>query len=269
MKTGRKLYRSFLVFALGMATLSSCKKEKLSELGEIHAFDLYSQQTQTTYSLRAVIPNTYNPATPAKMIYLLDGDDYLREAAEVIHKTGKTDHIVIGIGYKGKNLRGRDFSYPADPDFPGESGGGKNFLICLTEELIPNVETELGIPVKSRTLYGHSLGGFFSTYVFLQQDIEHPFTTIIAASPNLMWYNAYLFQLEEAYSKQSGALPGNLYMTMGDLEGASMNLAFGAFTEQLFLRDYDSLHFQYEKLENTSHRNSPIVSFENGLSLIP
>ncbi len=269
MKVNRKKYSLFLSLLILIGTMESCKKENLTEFGEVRSIDLYSQHTQTTYALRMVIPSGYDAGTPARLIYVLDGDDYLKEAADVIYRNGKTDHIVVGIGYKEKNQRGRDFSYPADPDFPGASGGGKNFLSCLTEEVLPTVEEELNVVIKNRTLFGHSLGGFFGTYVLLQQDVENPFTTIIAASPNLMWYDAYLFHMEEQYAEQHNTMPGNLFMTVGDLEGASMNLTFGAFTKQLQLRGYIDFTFRYEKLENTSHRNSPIVSFEKGLSLIP
>ncbi|MBQ0740652.1 prolyl oligopeptidase family serine peptidase, partial [Aquimarina celericrescens] len=89
-----------------------------------------------------------------------------------------------------------DYSYPKDPDFPHPSGGGKKFIDFMNKELIPYIEGELKIIPVDRTLYGHSLGGYLALYTLFQQEQPNLFKNVIAASPNLMWYNSYLFYLE-------------------------------------------------------------------------
>jgi hypothetical protein len=201
-------------------------------------------------------------------VYILDGDDYFKEIADVIAKSNRENIILIGIGYTGKTRRGIDYSYPEDHDFPGESGGAKEFVNFINYELIPYVEDELSIDSIDRSLFGHSLGGYFALYTLFQQEQPNNFNNIIAASSNLMWYDAYIFDLEQQYFDNQKTLNKNLYITVGDLEGASLNLFYDAFKDKIIDRSYSGFTFNQERLSNTSHRNSPIITFKKALSII-
>ena len=213
-------------------------------------------------------PEAYDSSSSYRTIYLLDGDDYFKEMADVIVESNRGDIILIGIGYTGKSRRGMDYSYPKDIDFPSESGGAKEFINFINHELIPSVEDELGIESHDKSLFGHSLGGYFALYMLFQQEQVNPFNNMIAASSNLMWNNAYLFDLEEEYFDSHDSLNKSLYITVGDLEGASINLFYEAFKEKIIARSYNGLTFNQDRFKNTSHRNSPIITLEKGISII-
>ena len=257
-----------LPFLIGILIMNSCEKEDLSAIKNTQSFNITSNYTNTAYSIYVTYPQDYNPSDSYNTMYILDGDDYFKEASDVIINTNRNDIILIGIGYTNKNKRGTDYSYPKDNDFPNESGGAKVFIQFINKELIPYVEDELNIRSKNKTLFGHSLGGYFALYTLFQQEQTNPFDTIIAASANLMWGNAYLFDLEQKYFETNSALNTKLYVTVGDLEGASINLFFNAFYNTIQERSYSNLKLTQERLKNTSHRNSPITTLEKALSII-
>ncbi len=259
---------AFLYLIIPILGLNSCEKDNLSSIKNNHPFAITSVYTNTTYNINILYPQTYDPSNSYHTIYMLDGDDYFKEAADIIAESSREDIILIGVGYANKNRRGRDYSYPKDIDFPGASGGAKRFINFINNELIPHIENELKIGSVDRTLFGHSLGGYLALYMLFQQDQPNPFDNTIAASSNIMWHNAYLFHLEQYYFDTHDSLDKNLYITVGDLEGASINLFHNAFTEKISKRSYTGFILHHERLKNTSHRNSPIVTLKKGLSII-
>ncbi|WP_062055505.1 alpha/beta hydrolase [Aquimarina longa] len=258
----------FLFLIIGLVSLNSCEKENLSAIENNRPFYITSDFTNTKYSINVLYPPSYNSSNSYRTIYMLDGDDYFKEAADVIVASNKENIILIGIGYADKNRRGTDYSYPKDIDFPSASGGAKEFINFINQELIPHIENKIGIESSDRTLFGHSLGGYLALYITFQQGQLNPFDNIIAASSNFMWYNAYLFDLEQQYFDTQNTLNKSLYITVGDLEGASINLFFNAFKHRINERSYSGLIVNYERLKNISHRNSPIISFKKGVSVL-
>ncbi|ETN96621.1 alpha/beta hydrolase [Zhouia amylolytica] len=255
-------------FIIGTFSLNGCTKEELLSQIQHESFSMISEYTKTKYRINIMYPERFNTENNYHTIFLLDGDDYFNEAANVIARLSKEKIVLVGIGYADKNQRGTDYSFPEDKDFPGDSGGALAFLKFLNNELIPWVEINMGIHSSDKTLFGHSLGGYFALFTLFQQNQTNPFDNIIAGSSNLMWYNAYLFDLEQDYYNAFKGLEIRLFLAVGDLEGASLNLFHDAFVEKLRSRSYSGFSLNFERLKNTSHRNSPIVTFENSVSIL-
>ena len=246
-----------------IALIGGCNPEPIGPNQE--QFTLTSAHTNTDYAIYVAYPDGYQEDQAYHTVYLLDGDDYSREAAALLET--HTDVVMVGIGYAGQNERGRDYAYPADPTFPNQSGGAREFARFLNEELIPHVETTLRVRPTDRALFGHSLGGYFSLYMLYQQEQPNPFQYHMAASPNLMWHDYYLLELEAAFAESDPSPIQSLYISMGDLEGVALNLSFDAFRSHLAGRQYANRTI-WERLENTSHRNSPIASLQSALETL-
>jgi len=260
-------YRGKLLLVItAILVFSHCSKIDISSIDNAETFDLKSTQTGFNYSIHTWYPDGYSESESYHTLYLLDGDDYFEESVELLQDLGKDNIVLIGIGYSDENERSIDYSYPNDRDFPIDNGGALRFIDFINKELISEIEEGLQISSIDRTLYGHSLGGYLALYLLFQEDQPNPFQNFIAISPNLMWYDAYLLKLEEDYSEANSALDKQLYLSVGDLEGASLNLFFDAFIRQLKTHQYDDFSLQYERLEDTSHRNSPIKGLENSIS---
>lgn len=246
----------------------SCTDEDLPSNIKQQNFTLKSDSTGFKYVVKIGSLKEVDLTKNYHVIYLLDGDDYYNECMQVLSSENREDIIIVSIGYDGSNERGTDYSYPYDRDFDGDSGGAKNFIDFLNLELIPKIEEDYQISSLTKTIYGHSLGGYFALYVMMQNEQVNPFDTTIVVSPNLMWYNSFVFDLEEE-ARELNLLDGKaFYMAVGDLEGVGMNTSFDAMVKRLKLSNYNDFKFTNERLENTSHRNSPIQGFKKGLQII-
>jgi len=251
-----------------IASLIGCQKGEMVGVINSKSYKIISSYTNTEYSLQVLYPENYNPSSSYRTIYLLDGDWYFNELSEIISSKYANDEIVlIGIGYNGENKRNTDFTYPQD-EFLKDSGGAKSYIQFLNFELIPFIENDLLILSYERTLAGHSLGGYFGQFLLFQQDYSNFFDSVISASPSLWWKDAYILELEDQYNIVNDSLTISLYSTMGDGEGVTMNTMFNAFNKKIESRNYQGLQFEYERLENITHNNSPIESFDNGISFL-
>ncbi|MEN7551895.1 alpha/beta hydrolase-fold protein [Rapidithrix thailandica] len=255
-----------LLFSL-IVFLSGCHEEDFSDIDRYKLSHITSTYTATKYTIHIRYPENFDTSKAYHILYLLDGNAYFREVSDLIESLQATDVVVIGIDYVNQNKRERDFSFPRDPNY-SSSGGANQFVLFLKDELLPYIENQLHIQTREATLFGHSLGGYFSMYMMLQPTTGTPFDHIICASPSLWWADGYIFDMEEQYHLSHGSLKVSLYMSMGDLEGVTMNTFFQAFTRKLGSRNYKDFSFDFEQLKNISHKNSPIVSFEKGFSFI-
>ncbi|WP_440120618.1 alpha/beta hydrolase [Tenacibaculum sp. Ill] len=257
------LFLSFILFFF-----ASCIEEDLPSNIKQQNFTIKSKSTNFKYDVKIGSLKEVDVNKNYHVVYLLDGDDYYNECMQIISSENKESIIIISIGYADDNERGTDYSYPYDRDFDGDSGGAKRFIDFINSELIPKIEEDYQIMSLTKTIYGHSLGGYFALYVMMQEEQENPFNNAIVISPNLMWYNSFIFDLE-SNAKELNLLNGKgIYMSMGDLEGVGMNASFQALTKQLELSNYNDFNFSYERFEDTSHRNSPIQGFKKGLQII-
>lgn len=156
------------------------------------------------YRLLLAWPAEAAPPAGYPVVYLLDADTSFGTMVETIRQrsrradaTGVPPTVVAGIspivdvGDKGR--RTRDFTPPGlvppagewdAGDLP-ETGGGDRFLALLTGELRQRAEQTFAIDPERRTLFGHSLGGFFALHVLFSQ--PGSFRTFVAASPSIWW----------------------------------------------------------------------------------
>lgn len=253
---------SFSIFIILLVL--SCQKEMI-EVEDSKSYTISSSYTNEDYNLQLLYPENYDSLVAYQTIFLLDGDWYFYELAEIIKEQYPNNIVLVGIGYKNDNNRSSDFTYPAD-DILSNSGNAKKYIQFLNNELIPFISDSLQIKAKQKTLAGHSLGGYFNLYLLFQDELENPFDNLITASPSLFWHDAYLLDLEQQYNSSHDSLNINLFITIGDSEGVTMNTLFNAINEKIESRNYLGLTFDYERFENTTHNNNPIKSFEKGIS---
>lgn len=260
--------KQILIFSFILYFFASCTEEELPPNVKQKKFTIHSNETNFKYNVKIGSVHEIDNSKKYHIIYLLDGDDYFNECMQILYSEKEENIILIGIGYNQKNERGTDYSYPLDKEFKGESGGANHFINFFNKELIPKMAKDYNIKSLSKTIYGHSLGGYFALYVMMQNKFENPFDNAISVSPNLMWYESFIFNLELKSNQLKMLNNKSLYLSMGDIEGVGMNASYQAFVAQLKLNDYLNFNFLDEKYKNTSHRNSPIKGFREGLKII-
>lgn len=194
-------------------------------------FTLHSQHTNYTYTITCAIPEGPAPSEGFPIIYVLDGSSYTTLIAETVRlqsrntlRTKVAASIVVGICH-GEDMSDRrflDFTAPADayhyparfngtPNRP--HGGAQNFATFIAEELKPVLFKKFAINRAQQTLYGHSLGGYFTLWHWLNE--PQAFSNYLAISPSI-WWNNHEIMSQLQTMKSNFTKP--LYIAVGEHE---------------------------------------------------
>ncbi|MFV7791406.1 alpha/beta hydrolase, partial [Aliarcobacter lanthieri] len=122
------------------------------------------------------------------------------------YRTKKVPPLIVSIGYASKELfdieaRSSDYTPPYEgelktPQNRGSSqftqGGAEEFYSFIQKQLKPIIEKNYKVDKHKQTLFGHSYGGLFTLYSFL----NHPndFQNFIAASPSIWWNDSLILK---------------------------------------------------------------------------
>lgn len=265
------------------------KKEQTGKVEKQNTFRLYSKNVSDSFSIFVNLPNDYNSQQKEKypVVYLLDANLYFDILATTINKYSEVglapSVILVGIGYKDfptmDSLRNRDDTYPiAIPEYEmSVSGGADKFLSFINKELIPQIDNEYKTDTLKRVLIGHSLGGYFTVYVLLQDLLgkSNSFNSYIAASPSIHYNKYYLLsQLKEIATQKNRHKKINAYITFGGQEDAesktdSSIMKLNDLTNQLSnlvsVRQSDYVIYKSDIFFNLDHMDTQIPTFIKGL----
>lgn len=237
-----------LLFLASIFLIAACnpptQEIKRVELPTSQVLEVESKYVENTiYQLYIDLPPGYdNSSKEYPVVYLLDAYDtyglMLQTYQALIFMNEIPKMILVGISYKIEgdfytdglqedlDKRSRDFlpTYlPRDTTLkPGQhnwmrySGGGKNFLNFIENELIPYIETEFRADPGNRGLFGYSLGGTFTTYCMFSR--PGLFKNYFIGSPYLGWDNhaVYKFNNTEKLNGTNDTI--NVYISSGELE---------------------------------------------------
>ena len=225
------------------------------------------------------LPDNYdkNSKETYPVIYLLDGDSFFKAMVGMTHVLcsgrGKRmpEHIIVGVLNTDRtrdltptaSAAGRDGKI--SPGAAVEGGGSKNFSKFLTGELRHAVDSAFRTNGHN-VLIGHSYGGLFTMYTFL----NHPelFDTYIAIDPSLWWDQAKL-------AKSAGSLIAGKDFTGKNL---FVGTATKKRTDRVITHFYDAdhllsttlpqvkgLHYFLKDFPDDTHGTVAIPGFYYGL----
>jgi predicted alpha/beta superfamily hydrolase len=154
-------------------------------------------------AIKILLPENFKPGSGEKFetVYLTDGE-WIMDPFSFIYKFASDENYVPplilvalpNIYPDNVNQRDRDF-LPVHVSEPAISGGADKFISFLREELIPYIENKY--PCNgTRSLYGHSYGGAFSSYVLFSN--PGLFSTYYSTDPAYWYNNNYIPQLASA-----------------------------------------------------------------------
>ena len=162
---------------------------------------VYSGVLKENRRLMIGLPEEYKPGSGVKydVVYILDGETHFSDFL-YIYKFARKENfipplILVGLpntfSTNGSNMRNRDFT-PGRTDDIADSGGADNFIAFLENELIPYIGKKY--PASGvNSLFGHSLGGLFTMYVFLKQ--PGLFTDYYCSDPAFPWNNYRMIEM--------------------------------------------------------------------------
>lgn len=165
---------------------------------------IQSLENGINYGLYISVPAEYERTSKKyPVLFHLDADYSFAIAHNVVEHFTQRNNIdgliLVGIAYEGKSQdrftyrknRVRDYTpthvetgFYTD-EVVSFSGGGMSFIKFLRNELVPFMENNYRVS-DDRGITGHSLGGYFATYML----VNHPelFNKYILVSPSL-WYD--------------------------------------------------------------------------------
>jgi predicted alpha/beta superfamily hydrolase len=275
---------------LGLVFLNICCnqnsniKQHTDKIEESSITRFYSKNVADTFSIFVSLPNDYNEYKEKyPVVYLLDANLYFDIVAITIKKYSEVglapSVILIGIGYKDfptmDSLRNRDDTYPiAIPEYEmSVSGGADKFLSFIDNELIPYVDSKYKSDTSKRTLMGHSLAAYFTSYALLQNLVgkSKNLSYYIAASPSLHYNHYYLLdQLKKATNQKDKNKKLKTYITFGGLEDTensedSSMLKLNDISKQLSELLSGYIVYKSDIYSNLGHMDTQIPTFIKGL----
>lgn len=94
-------------------------------------------------------------------------------------------------------------------------GGAKQFLSILVNNIVPEIEKEIGAP-ECRCIAGYSLAGLFSVYAFYETDLF----PLCGAPSGGIWYDDFV---PRYLDRRPGPEWGSIFFSVGDREGNTKN----------------------------------------------
>lgn len=226
-----------------------------------HAHILKSTNAAEEYLIGIWLPFSYASSDRTyPVLYLTDGDFTFGLAAglmpTLVGMQEIPEMLVVGIAYNQittfdefSKLRERDMLPPGFVDAPPDSRTPQ-FIDFLHQELFPFIETNYRGSPDDRTLYGFSVGGFFSLYLLLTR--PGLFRRYIAASGTWPGAAAYLLNCELEHAGQPNHPPADLYYAVGGAEVDQLS-GFNTLVERLRNRNYPDLKVYSQVLEGEKH----------------
>ncbi|WP_177191961.1 alpha/beta hydrolase [Parafilimonas terrae] len=240
---------------------------------------MYSENVKDSFYINVNLPADYTAnKNKYPVVFLLDANLYFDIVAAILDKYSEVglapSVILVGIGYKDftamDSLRNRDDTYPiAIPEYEmSVSGGADRFLSFIDKELVPAIDSMYRTDTAKRTLMGHSLGGYFTSYALLQNlsGKSVSINNYIAASPSLHYNNYYLL---DQFKKIDHHKKDNIqmYITYG---GPELNESSNQpdVLKQLSEVLGKKIFFKADVYSGLDHMDTQVPTFIKGLQLM-
>ena len=234
-----------------------------------------SEITAKAYLIHMSFPENYSiqDSITYPVLYVLDGKTTYGyfESPSYIDFEKIEDVIIVGISHKAMGIQSkinRFIDYTPYRDTITEkrfekkfgvqngtitTGGAQKFLKCLRQEIIPFIDKHYKTN-SVRGISGHSLGGLFVAYCFVNSD--NYFTKFGINSPSFQ-LNEKIF-LEPAVSKFSGNQnwnidPTKVFISTGENESPMMVSNVIKFSMSLKKRNYENVDMDWHIYKNKTH----------------
>ncbi len=272
----KSLHLLGLVLAVGLGAVVARSEADgpRVELPHTQRRELVSTRMGWTYQLSINLPEDY--ATSGKtypVLYVLDGVwnfALLAGIEDGLYYGQRLPALIIvavdyGLPYDGiMRRREHDFTPTDWAKHPG-SGGAAEFLAFLEKELVPYIDRTFRTNPADRALLGHSYGGLFGVYAWLERPAL--FQRIVAASPSLRWDDECLTKLAAARLAQQ-EFPSRLDLSMGSAEDPEAIAAVQRFAALLEKSPPRSGTWDFTLYPGENHTSVKPLSLTHGLAWV-
>ena len=264
------LFVSLIALSLTLILLSSCDSNNSKNSGTsddiitVGKYEkIYSNILNEERKLIIHLPPGYEKTSRAyPVLYLLDA-----EWESLFLSSVSTSEYLNGFGLVPKmiivgicnTVRERDMIPIKREDQP-ESGGSKNFLLFITEELMPYVKEQYRT-VPYNLLFGGSNAGLFSVYALFEN--PEMFNACIAGSPMIGHCPDFMHKLAEDAFLNKNLSSRFLYMIYGDDDLQGTVSYVPDFYQLINTKSPEGFLCQMKIIEKGGH--VPFISLHDGL----
>ncbi|MBT5419931.1 MAG: alpha/beta hydrolase, partial [Candidatus Cloacimonetes bacterium] len=259
MKTRSKLFTVTIILIFLTTLLWAEKDDSAITLGETATIN--SEILDQDRELLIYLPDGYEKSTTNyPVLYLIDGGFHFLHVSSVVQYLSSRGMMQQTIVVAIKNIdRNKDF-LPTNVERVPTSGGAENFLNFISNELFTYIESNYRT-TPYKTLVGHSYGGTFTTYTFLQK--PNTFDSYIAISPYLHWDEQLLVTQAETILPAGYDKNKFFYMTLGD--EPPYIPAIDKFVSLINDKSPTNLDFTYTQMISETHNSIPHLTVYYGL----
>ena len=259
MKTRSKLFTVTIILIFLTTLLWAEKDDSAITLGETATIN--SEILDQDRELLIYLPDGYEKSTTNyPVLYLIDGGFHFLHVSSVVQYLSSRGMMQQTIVVAIKNIdRNKDF-LPTNVERVPTSGGAENFLNFISNELFTYRESNYRT-TPYKTLVGHSYGGTFTTYTFLQK--PNTFDSYIAISPYLHWDEQLLVTQAETILPAGYDKNKFFYMTLGD--EPPYIPAIDKFVSLINDKSPTNLDFTYTQMISETHNSIPHLTVYYGL----
>ena len=185
---------------------------------------LYSEILKEQREIWVQVPQNTDSSEKFPVIYVLDASKNFYSVSAILKQLLPLkipNSIIVGIA---NTDRTRDFTPTNVPFQRGHesktSGGASNFLKFFEQELKPFINSKYPTE-NNNTIIGHSTGGLFVLYTFL--NYEAVFDNYLAIDPSLWWDQEYLVNEAQAKINTKNFKDKSLYIAVANSLGEAMD----------------------------------------------
>ncbi|MCZ2222517.1 MAG: hypothetical protein LC122_02690 [Chitinophagales bacterium] len=280
----------FLLITIMFISFSALAQTKPSNSGPTTTIS--SKITGKNYQLFISLPMGYNAKTDIKhpVLYVMDGEIYypIINTSRMIMDFNKEleSLIIVSVGC-GTDLaswminRSYNFTPTNDAEsnkildkFYGlpagsiKTGGAKEFLNVLTQEIIPYIDSHYKTN-NDRGIYGHSLGGLFASYCFIHS--KNVFTRYSINSPAIDFNNNEGLKDALKFFNEHETLdipPTKVFVTIGKMEGIEGVPQMVEFSTTLEAKKYKNIQLSWQIFDDETHFSVIPISLARTLSVL-
>jgi len=269
--------------------LFSQKLEPKVRIGNEPDHIIISKTMEKDYQIHMSFPKSYSTKDTLTypVLYVLDGKSTFRFFNPTTIDFNKIEDVIfVGISHRVNGIASRvnrfyDYTPSLDtiserkfekiygvPKGTIKTGGADKFLECLKKEIVPFIDKHYKTN-SDRGISGHSLGGLFTAYCFLNSD--NYFTRFGINSPSFQLNDEkFLNQaiLKFTNSEAWDIEPTKVYISTGENESPIMVSNMVKFSLYLKKNNYVNIDMNWRIIRNESHTSVIPSSLSGTLTTI-
>ncbi len=273
--------RLLLFFTMLVAWTSALAETKPFMIERSEVITFVSEDKEREYELYIKTPRSYssNKDRSYPLAFLNDGHLSFPLASSITRQMSSAgvieEPIIVGISYDKKTSwqisRTRDYTPTKSLDEKNgysdearkNSGGAKDYLVLINEELLPYLRKKYRINPKKEVYIGHSFGGLFGGFILKTK--PQIFDYYILSDPSFWYHDRSILNIESTTS----SIKTNVFISSQGTEAVkdcTLCMAKNAndFSNELKI-SLPASSIEYLSMENETHETMYSRSIAQGL----